>query len=324
MIHTVYHHGDEHPATGLTPAQIRAARSDAAGMLWVDLESATAVEAQQVLGDAFGFHPLTIDDCLNDEQRPKLDDFGSYIFVVDRAQTRSMLEAGRDDAVEVDIYIGPNFVVTYHTEALAVLTMLREAAVRDQRLLARGADRFAALCMEQLADDLVAGLDYVDDELESIEDSLFVRPEPTVVSRLFRVRHQLVTMRRMVGPQREVMNRLAWDAFAPVRAENRLYFRDVYDRLVLSLDLIDSRRDLAAGALETYLSVVSNRLSETMRLLTALQMIFLPMTLIASIYGMNFNDLPPFGAPHGWVFAIAGMIVVAVSMAIVFRWRRWL
>jgi magnesium transporter len=324
MIHTLYFHGDEVPAAGLTPAQVRAALSDAAGVQWVDLENPSAEDAASVLGEVFGFHPLTIEDCLNDEQRPKLDDFGDYVFVVARAQTREMLVTGRDDAIEVDLYLGRNYVVTVHEDPLPTIAALREAAGRDARLLARGADRLAALCLEHLADGIVDALDHVDAELEAIEDALFNRPDPTVVNRLFQVRHQLVTMRRVVGPQREVINRLAWDSFTPVRPESRLYFREVYDRVVLSMDLADSRRDLATSLLETYLSVVSNRLNETMRLLTALQMIFLPMTLIASIYGMNFLDMPPFGVPGGWVFAWVAMVAVAATMALIFRWRRWL
>lgn len=324
MIHTLYYHGEEQPATGLTTAQLRAALSDAAGVLWVDLEGPGADEAEQVLADVFGFHPLTIDDCLNEEQRPKLDDFGNYVFVVSRAQTREMLEAGRDDAVEVDLYIGPNFFVTFHAEPLPAITALRDACARDVRVLTRGADRLAAQCLEALADAIVDGLDHIDARLEEIEDALFHRPEPVLVNHLFQVRHQLLTMRRVVVPQREVVNRLAWDQFRAIRPETRLYFREVYDRIVLSMDLADSRRDLAASLLETYLSVVSNQLNVTMRALTALQMIFLPMTLIASIYGMNFADMPLFGLPGGWRYAWLAMVAVAVTSGLVFRWRRWL
>jgi magnesium transporter len=324
VIYSTYYHGEERAATDLTEAQIRAALADPAGVLWVDLEAPADEEARRLLGGVFHFHELTIQDCLGEEQRPKLEDFGSYVFLVLHSPMAHDQDDWLVDTAELDVYVGRNFVVTVHLQAMPVLTEHRRAVTRDARALALGADRMAANLLDHVAGAYLELLDDLDEALEVIEDEVFSQPRPDTIARLFQIRRQLVTLRRLVAPQREVLNRLAWDSFAPVRVENRLYFREGYDRLVRVIDLTESLRDLAGGVLETYLSIVSNQLNLTMRWLAALSTIFLPLTLIASIYGMNFADLPPFQRPNGWMMVVGGMLLIAVSLMVVFRRRRLL
>lgn len=324
MIYSVYFHGEEQAATGLTPAQIKAARADPAGVLWVDLEAPSAQEADGILRAVFGFHHLTIEDCLGDEQRPKIDDFGEYVFLVTHGPMSRDEDEWLVDTTELDMYIGLNYVVTFHHRTMPVMKEHQTAIERDARMLARGADRLAADLLEHVAGDYLNLLDELDEALEDIEDEMFSRPREDTVNRLFLVRRQLATLRRLVSPQREMLNRLAWDSFSPIRPESRLYFREAYDRLVRVIDLTETLRDLASGALETYLSIVSNQLNQTMRWLAALSTIFLPLTLIASIYGMNFADLPPLHRPNGWMIVVAGMVLIALALMAVFRRRRLL
>jgi magnesium transporter len=175
-----------------------------------------------------------------------------------------------------------------------------------------------------VAGDYLELLDTLDEALEHLEREVLERPSERTVAHLYRLRRELAHLRRMISPQREVLNRLSWDSFPVVREDSRPYFREVYDRLSRVLDQIDNLRDLAVGALETYLSIVNNRLNETMRWLAAVSTLFLPLTLVASIYGMNFPDLPPFGIAGGWRLVVAGMVGLAVLIRVWFRRRGWL
>jgi magnesium transporter len=324
VIHTAYDHGDDQPATDLTPAQLRGAVADPAGIVWVDIEAAPKDVALEVLDGVFHFHPLTIDDCLGDEQRPKIDDFDDYVFVITHAATRDDAGVPQRETSEFDLFLGPNYVVTFHSQPVPAATALHELAQRDIRVLNRGADRLAAEILAALAADFLTVLDGADDELEAIEAEVFDRPGRQTATRLFRVRHDLASLRRAVAPQRELLNRLSWDAFKPIRPETRVYFREAYDRIVRVLDQVENLRDLAAGALDTYLSVTSNRLNQTMRWLAAVSTIFLPLTLIASIYGMNFPDLPALRQPGAWAVVIGIMLLISGGLILYFRRQDWL
>jgi len=323
MITSLYYHGDEAATTDLPVSRLRSALADPAGVLWVDLEAVPDADAIAVLDGAFGFHPLTIDDCLGGPQRPKIDDFEAYVFVVTFAPVTDRTP-GTPDADELNLYLGSNYVVTFHKAPVPVLTALRATIGRDVRPLARGADRLAAEILAQLASGYMDVLDVIDGELEALETEMFVRPRDATLARLFVLRRRLSNLRRVVSPQREVLNRLAWDTFKPVGDAHRIYFRDAYDHLVRVSDLTESLRDLAAGGLETYLSVVSNRLNATMRWLAAVSTIFMPLTLVSSIYGMNFEHLPPFESPGGWQLVVGAMVLIAAGLAAYFRRRHWI
>lgn len=324
MIHGFYFHGDEAVASGLSRRQIASALADPGGVLWVDLEAPDRAEAHDLLADVFGFHPLAVEDCLDDEQRPKVEDYGDYVFVVMRIPSVRSQPDEATVADEVDLFLGPNFVVSFHAAGSAALSALRSDAARDARVLSAGADRFAARLLDALSVQVVEGLDRLDDELDAFEGAVFARTDRGDMSRLFQLRHELAAMRRVLGPQRDALHRLSWDPMAPIRPESRLYFREAYDQLVQVLELVDARRDVAAAVLEMHLSAASNRLNETMRLIAAIQMVFLPLTLIASVYGMNFANLPPLRSPDGWRVVLLAMAVVGVLQIVALRRLRWI
>jgi magnesium transporter len=315
------------PDRDLSISQLRVARKDSAGVLWVDLREPTLEETETVLGDVFGFHPLTIEDCRTMSQRPKVEDFGEYLFLVMHAPPapipapEELGQRGALQTIEFNLYLGRNFVVTYHSLPVAAVEQMRETVSREGRYLAHGADYVAAEVLQAVAGDYIVLLDAFDDQLEWLETEIFTRPQDATVRQLFLLRRRLAELRRTVSPQREVLNRLAWDTFEPVREETRLYFREAYDRLVRVADLTENLRDLASGALETYLSVVNNQLNVTMRWLAAVSTLFLPLTLIASIYGMNFADLPPFQVPGGWRLVMGAMLAMAAGALVYFRRR---
>ncbi len=304
-----------------TPEGLCAALAHDDWTLWLDLEGATPEEAG-ALSTVFHFHPLAIEDALGHVEHPKLDDYDSYLYVVAHA-----LELGADHALhvlELDLFLGRNYVVTYHHEPLHCVDVLWERARRDERHLQRGADGLAHAVLDILVDDLMPLLDKLDATIEQLEDEILADPTQKTLARILDIKQATLHLRRTVVPQREVVYRLSRNDSPLVRPKTQLYFRDVYDHLVRVVDINDSLRDIVASALEIYLSVVSNRMNEVMKWLTAVTTIFMPLTLLAGIYGMNFRHMPELGWRYGYYGLLAGMGVIAVAMVVWFRRRGWM
>lgn len=305
-----------------TPENLAAALSDGTCTLWVDMQEATPTEAE-LLSSVFSFHPLAIEDCLGHVEHPKLDDYGSYLYVV--AHGLACSDTGDElQTRELDFFLGPNYLLTYHHEPLPCVTTLWNRVARDERYLQRGPDGLAHAIIDLLVDELIPVIDRLDDTVEKLEEEILDRPERRTVSRILAIKRATLQLRRTVGPQREVVFRLSRDDLALVRPKVRLYFRDVYDHLVRIVDMNDALRDLVAGALEIYLSTVSNRMNEIMKVLTMVTTVFMPLGLLAGIYGMNFRYMPGLESPSGFVVVSALMAVIALGMLYWFRRRGWM
>ncbi|HOG45159.1 MAG TPA: magnesium/cobalt transporter CorA [Anaerolineae bacterium] len=313
--------------TGLHPVDpsapiLRAALAKGDGTLWVDLDEASDAEAA-FLGEVFGFHPLAIEDALGHVEHPKLDDYGGYLYIVAHGLDR----LGSDDGLhvlELDLFLGANYLVTHHHEPLHCIKVIWDRAQREERYFQRGADGLAHAVLDLLVDDLMPVLDSLDATIEELEDEILAKPTQRTLTRILDVKRATMHLRRTAVPQREVVHRLSHNESPLVRPKIQLYFRDVYDHLVRVVDISDSLRDLAAGALETYLSVVSNRMNEVMKWLTAVTTIFMPLTLLAGIYGMNFRHMPELEWRYGYVGLLAVMAVTAAAMAYWFKRRGWM
>jgi len=305
---------------------IRQALADPNGLVWIDVD-ARVPEAIRILDEVFQFHPLSIDDVKNDRIDPaKIDDHGEYIFIVVQALTG--YQPDRElDVLEVDFYLGPNYVVSCHKEPPASISDFLGNGQRVQQLMRRSAAWVLHGLLDGIVDDYLPVVDAVDDTIDELEHQVLDRPEPGVLQNILIVKRNSLRLRRATSPQRDIMNRLSRGEFPSlVPAETTMYFRDVYDHLVRVEYLIEALRDLADGALQTYLSVVSNRLNEVMRVLTAVATIILPLTLISGIYGMNFEDnqFPSFQASWGFPAVTISMIAIAVAMLAYFKYRKWI
>lgn len=311
---------------GSNGAFVATALADTSGLLWVDLAIASEADAV-VLDEVFHFHPLTIEDCVSPAVDPaKLDDYGDYLFVVVQALTEYV--AGRElHAVEVDLYLGPNYVVSCHRVDVPAIDQYMGRCLRDDHLMARGASWLLHGVLDALVDEFLPIVDAVDDTIDSLEEAVLRNPATSDLQQILLVKRNSLKLRRATTPQRDIMNRFARGEFPNlIRAETAIYYRDIYDHLVRVEYLVEALRDLADGALQTYLSVVSNRLNEVMKVLTAAATIFLPLTLISGIYGMNFvhNQFPPYTSEWGFPAVVGGMIAIAVSLLVYFRWRNWI
>jgi len=296
------------------------------GLLWVDIFVKSESDGK-LLEDVFSFHPLTIEDSVSQHVDPaKIDDHGNYIFVVVQALTEYHPERELE-AVEVDFYLGPNYVVSCHREAVPAIDAFRERCMKDERLFERGADWLLHGLLDAMIDEYLPIVDAVDDAIDFLEEQVLRRPQTQMLQQIMLVKRNALRLRRATTPLRDIMNRLARGEFPHlVSAEAALYFRDIYDHLVRIEYLVEALRDLADGALQTYLSVVSNRLNEVMKILTVA---FVPLTigtLMSGIYGMNLTEgfWPP--ADSGWGFGavVATILIAGLLVLAYFRLRRWI
>jgi magnesium transporter len=308
------------------PETIRAALAAKDGVLWVDLTIQTDDDAA-MLRDVFDFHELTIEDCVSPRIDPaKIDDYDRYLFIIVQAVTEYRF--GQEmEPVEVDFYLGENYIVSCRREPVPAIDQFRDRCRRDESLLARSPDALLHALLDSIVDEYLPIVDRIDDDIDSVEGLILRKPETSLLQHILTIKRNALRLRRATVPQREIMNRLSRNEFPHfIRPEMSMYYRDVYDHLVRVEYLVEALRDLADGALNTYLSVVSNRLNEVMKVLTAAATVFLPLTLISGIYGMNFteNQFPSFDAPWGFAIVVGSMIALALSLLAFFRWRDWI
>lgn len=305
---------------------IRAAIADPNGVLWIDLLITGEGDAH-LLKDVFDFHPLTIEDSVSVRVDPaKIDAYRDYIFIV----VQAMCEYHPNEElepIEVDFYLGPNYVVSTHREPVPAIYHYLERFERCEHLMERSADWVLHGLLDALVDDYIPVVDAVDETIDRVETEVLEHASPHLLQQILIAKRNSLRLRRATAPQRDIMNRLSRGEFPElVHPETSIYFRDIYDHLVRVEYLVEAVRDLSDGALQTYLSVVSNRMNEVMKVLTAAATVFLPLTVITGVYGMNFdeNQFPSFGFEWGFAIVIAFMFVNSLVMLAYFRYRRWI
>jgi magnesium transporter len=287
---------------------------------WLDLDQPTEADFE-ILRDVFGFHPLAVEDSENFDQRAKLDDYDDFIFIVVYGATPD-----RDQLVEVHCFYSERFLVTvHHDDCPAFAEIRRRYQDRDMAI-----DRPSLLLyrvVDGLVDSFFPILGAFDNRIDELEDQIFVRASDQQLQEIFRMKRLLVGMRKAVTPQRDtfasLMGRVA--ALPGLEDEDERYFRDVYDHLIRISDLIDSYRDLLTGAMDVYLSTVSNRLNSVMKQLTVIATIFLPLTFITGFFGQNFGWMVNHigGVPAFLVFGIGSEIAIVVALLTFFKRRGW-
>ncbi|MFZ6026554.1 MAG: magnesium/cobalt transporter CorA [Chloroflexota bacterium] len=311
----------------LQPAEFRAALKDRSCVLWVDFEGTPPEEDQAILLDTFGFHPLAVDDALQETHAPKVDDWERYLYIVLEAVSYN----GKDGELalnELDVFLGKDYIVTHHDLPIPSLNRLWDATRRHERHIRLGVDHLLYKLIDELVIDYMHVVEEIDEEIEHIEDEVFSRPSNDMVQRIFALKRATMHLRRVLSPMREVLNKLARDDFKVIDARDRIYFRDVYDHLVRLHDITEGLRDLVGGALDTYLSVVNNRMNDIMKVLTIITTLFMPISFITGFFGMNFfQPVAPGLAPWTAISVFAAVMVVMfllpVGMFIWMKQRRW-
>jgi len=285
----------------------------------VDLAGPTREESD-VLASVFHFHPLALEDCEARRHNPKIDDYGSYLFILTHG-VHPESSAREFRTRQLSLFLGPDYLVSYHREASRSVEATLESVRRNPRLLIEGPGMILYRTLDFQMDLYLPLMDNFQKRIEEIEKACLDAATSVILRDVFDLRKALARLRRFSGHQREILLRLSRREFALIDERSAIDLRDVYDHLVRITDLTDSFRELVAGALEAHLSIVSNRTNEIMRALTVITTLFMPLTLIVGIYGMNFPDMPEFHWKRGYLFAYCLMVVVAVAMYYFFRRR---
>jgi magnesium transporter len=311
--------------TGGEPSRERlrtllAAKTDAAGF-WLDIEKPSG-EDLEMLEQVFKFHPLTIEDVRNRDQRPKIEEFDGYDFIV----LFSAVAEGDGIAVrEHHLYLSERFVVSVHNQPSPELDELRKRVDEAPELLKRGHPFLFYLVVDKIVDSLFPILDDLDDETDSIEDGIIDDPTPTSLGRIQQMKHDIVDLRKILGAQRDVFQSLSTHSIGEHDEELRLYFRDVYDHIIRQYETVDSLRDLLAGATDVYLSTVSNRLNDVMKRLTIIATLFMPLTFVTGFLGMNLawmtDRIEGFTA---FALSVICMALIAAGQFLYFRRKSWI
>ena len=328
MIRSLYYVPGHPIQKDLPPEQFPELIKNDQSVLWVDFISEPPAVCQPIL-EEFHFHPLAIDDALQETHVPRLDDWGEYLYIVfnymDMDLDRNSWEAAVD---ELDIFLGKNYIVTHHDQRITAVDETWIVCDRDQRNVQEGADHILYRIADHLMANYMPTVEKIDDAIDQIESQVFHRPSSATLEKLLEIKRVLVAMRRIIIPQREVLNKLARDDYPVIDRKDRVFFRDIYDHLVRLHDLNESLRDLVGSVLDTYLSVTNNRMNEVMKTLTVITTIFMPLTFVTGFFGMNFFE--PLGNLTTWtkdiVFYITMVIMVflPVGMYIWMRRHTWL
>jgi len=324
MIRSIYFPPRESPVRNLPPDQFAECLQNPEGLLWVSLENTTADEIQAILGEAFHFHPLTIEDCTNiGYQSPKIDDFDDYLFIIAHA-IQPAWEITEETLLELGIFLGANYLVTVSTDpSMPPVIKTWDLLEKDQRLHLGGADFLCHSILDILVDDYMPLLDSMEDEIEKLEDLILASPKAETLERILALKHSIMVLRHIIWPQREVINRLSRDEYPMIDQKSRIYFRDIYDHLMRIQDMTENIRDIVSGSLDIYLNSTSLRLNEVMKALTIVSTIFLPLSFVAGNFGMNFKFMPELSWQYGYMMVIGIYIAIVIGMLTFFKKRGW-
>src|SRR5438132_5293049 len=298
--------------------------------LWVDLESPTAEETKYVLTDVFHFHPLSIEDCVMVSPSPKVeeyspkeeDKFTPYLFMVIHA-----VDYSRKDGVfatnELNFFLGKNYLVTYHDGPLRSVAYTEERAVKATMHIARAPDRVAHTLLDSIVENYKPALDELSLEISELEQEALQHPGKETLNQILQTKKDVLHLRRIIGPQREVLARFARGEFKLIRAHLVPYYRNVYDALFHISELAQAYTDSLTGILQVYLNMSSNQTGEVVKLLTMITVITTPLMMIGTWYGMNFKSMPELEVRYGYEIATAAMVIATAATYWYFKKKKW-
>ena len=291
---------------------------------WINIDGLHEVEIMEKLGKQFGFHALVLEDILNTEQRPKYEDLDKYIFVVLKMIHYSE-EIQGIESEQISLILGENFVVTFQERVGDVFEVIRERIRNSKgRVRKMGSDYLAYALMDAIVDSYFSILEKLGEKIESMEEDLVSDPTESTLQQIHAMKREMILLRKSVWPLREVISGVQRSESAIIHEPTEIYFRDVYDHTIQIIDTIESFRDMVSGMLDIYMSSISNKMNAVMKVLTIIATIFIPLTFVAGIYGMNFEHMPELK----WKWAYAGvwvvMAVITITMLTYFRRKKWL
>ena len=297
-------------------------------LLWLDFAGEPLAQVEEILKNVFNFHPLAIDDALNENHAPKVNDWQDYLFIVLRAAHFTSGPGQELLTPKLDIFLGPNYIVTYSKKRSEMLDRLWAVCQKDRSWMKQGISRVLYWIADELVSESVSTVESMQVELDQIEDQLFNEATPDTLERIFTLKRNTLHLRRIVVPQKDALTKLARNNYQVIKKVDRIFFRDVYDHL-LQLDiLLDDMVILVSGTRDTYMSVINNRINDIMKTLTVITAFFMPLAFITGFFGMNFfQPVVPFASWTGstaFFTALAAMLVTPLLMFTWMRHRSWI
>ncbi|MGB3944262.1 MAG: magnesium/cobalt transporter CorA [Methanothrix sp.] len=300
---------------------------DSPSVTWIDVVGVHRPEVVEKIANCFGIHPLVQEDVVHTEQRPKMEDYDDYVFIVLKMLT-SPDEPDGDDEIrseQLSLIVGRGFVLSFQETEGDVFDPVRDRIRKSKgKIRRRGADYLAYSLIDAVVDNYFPILEAAGEELELLEDELLADPSSDASQQIHQMKREMIFLRKSVWPLRDVISRLARGESEIFSDSTAIYLRDVYDHTVQVIEEIETIREILSGMLDIYLSTISNRMNEVMKVLTIIATIFIPLTLVAGIYGMNFDYMPELHWRYGYPAVLLFLTSAGVIMLIYFRRRRWI
>ena len=291
---------------------------------WINIDGLHELEIIEKIGSNFGMHPLTLEDIVNTGQRPKYEDFEGYIFVV----LKMIMFDDEKNAViseQVSLILGANFVISFQERKGDVFDSVRERIRNAKgRIRKMGADYLAYSLLDAVVDNYFSVLEKLGDKIEDLEEELISNPMPRTLQAIHNLKRDTIFLRKAVWPLREVVGSLDRAECKLIKKSTSIFLRDLYDHTIQTIDTIETFRDMVSGILDIYMSSVSNRMNEIMKVLTIFAAIFIPLTFMAGIYGMNFEFMPELKWKYGYFVLLGLMAIVGFGLLYYFRRKKWI
>lgn len=297
---------------------------DKSTITWINVDGVHEMKVIEEIGKHFNLHPLILEDIVDTDQRPKIKDFGNYIFII-----LKMLYYEKNDnemkVEQVSLILGKNYVISFQEREGDVFNSIRER-IRNNigRIRKAGADYLIYGLIDAIVDNYFIIIEKLGEKIENLEDKVISRPKPANLRVIHKLRRDLIFLRKSVWPLREVISILQRGESSLILESTNVYLRDVYDHTIQVIDTVETLRDIISGMLDIYLSSASNRMNEIMKMLTIIATIFIPLTFITGIYGMNFQNMPEIKWVWGYPVVLLGMLIIGIVMVIYFKRKKWM
>jgi magnesium transporter len=291
---------------------------------WVNVDGIHQVQTLEKLGECFELHPLTLEDILNTDQRPKIEDFGEYMYVV--LKMFSYDDKSNEILIEqVSLILGANFVLSFQENVGDVFNPIRERIRSGKgKIRKMGADYLVYALLDAIVDNYFIILEKIGEQIEFLEEKLVINPVPETLNIIHKLKKEMLFFRKSVWPLREVISVLERGESQLIKGSTKIFLRDVYDHNIQIIDTIEMLREMLSGMLDIYLTGISNRLNAVMKVLTIIATIFMPLTFIAGVYGMNFKFMPELEWHWGYPVILLTMFAISISMLVYFKRKKWL
>jgi magnesium transporter len=312
--------------TNLSRARLLSAVGEKDGLLWVDFEEPSEFESDTLV-EIFNFHPLAVEDCINDHSEPKVDDYEEYLFMVVHALTMVQNNGQKElSTIELDLFLGPNYVVTFHKTAIDSVTQdIIKTQQKPAGMLSAGADLLVHTLLDHLVDRYLPALHQYEEKVDLLEKDIFSKsPSREKLATLLQLKQDISTLRRIVGPQRDTLHFLTRNAGHLIKAKHLIYFQDISDHLFRIAALANGMHDHLTSMLEVYFSYLSSELNVVMKRLTVVATLTMPAIMVASIYGMNFRALPYATHEHGFWGIMIFTAAITGAMFVWMKIKKWM